>query len=151
MLNPKSDWLYCRLVDRGNFILPRSAFWFGHFELSSEPELDKQCLDALNASMRGYAVSESGDGWKRLVRARAVLLDDSLEEAMTNGSLELKETVRLLNAYIAQFYPVRETQAGYLFNLRARSAIALSPAPEPNPRSGAFAIIDDAPIIPNTR
>lgn len=148
MNDEKSDWIYCRLVDRGHFIFPRTPWWFGHFEFSSEREADASCLEALSSSMRAFAVSESNDGWKRLVRVRTVLRDDSLEGASHTGALYLKETVRLLNTYVAHLNPLRETDAGYLCDLRARTAVAIAPRPEARSSSGIFALIDETALHP---
>jgi hypothetical protein len=144
----KSDWLYCRIVDRGNLIMPRHAYWFGHVEFSSELEVNGRCSEALRESMRAYAVSESSDGWKRLIRARVILMDDAPAEAKHSGAVYLKEAVRLFNTYLAQLMPVRETEAGYLFDLRTRAVTPFEPVPAERNPVGISAMMDDHALHP---
>jgi hypothetical protein len=148
MTAEKSDWLYCRIIDRGNFIMPRHEYWFGHVEFSSEPEVNERCSEAVRESLRAYAVSAASEGWQRLVRARVVLRDESAEEAVRSGAVYLKETVRLFNTYVAHFMPVRETEAGYLFNLRTSAVTALRPDPAKRNPFGISAMMDDHALHP---
>ena len=61
-----SDWIYCRLVDRGTFIFPRRPFWLGQVEFSDKDKDDAACAAALTASMSALtATSRAASGESR--------------------------------------------------------------------------------------
>lgn len=149
-MDEKTDWIYCRLVDRGSFIFPRSTFWFGQFELSSEPERDARCAQELRRSMDVFAIAEAGDGWARLLRARTLLLDSTHVDAMRTGELHLKETIQLFNRQLVFGVPrLTIKDAGYVYDLRENRTSPLLPLLDSGPPIGAAGFTDDVAHHPD--
>lgn len=143
-MTTKADWIYCRLVDRGSFIFPRKPFWIGQVEFSDRGEAEVACERALVESMGAYAVSETGDGWERLVRARLLLpgLDD--EGVRRFGSFHLAETLQAFNAHLTfGMSELRATEAGYIVDLKSRVAAPLLPPLSARERFGIMAMSDE--------
>jgi len=123
-MTTQTDWIYCRLVDRSNFIVARKPFWFGQMELSGDSEPNVNCKTALELSMRAHRISNNSGNGALLTRARLLLLKTDHDEARRCGDQNLAESVRAINAHLA--FPttgIRVTDAGYLFDLRARLAV----------------------------
>jgi len=123
-----SDWIYCRLVDRSSFIFPRRPFWLGQVEFSDKDRDDVPCAAALAASMSAFAVSETGEGWEHLVRARLLMPRVSADEARKFGAFHLAETLQAFNAHLSVgMSELRTTDAGYLYDVRRQTVSSLMP------------------------
>jgi hypothetical protein len=122
------DWIYCRLVDRGSFMFPRRPFWLGQVEFSDTQLEQAPCATALAASMKAYAVSEKGEGWEHLVRARLLMPRVDADDARQFGAFHLTETIQAFNSHLSfGMSQLRVTDAGYLYNVRHRTASPLMP------------------------
>lgn len=144
-----SDWIYCRLVDRGSFIFPRRPFWLGQVEFSDVLEDDEPCTEALATSMNAFAVSETGEGWARLVRARLLLPRVDADEARKFGAFHLAETLHVFNSHLSMgLSPLRATEAGYLYDVRRRTASPLTPPWKGRERAGISAMMDEVALHP---
>jgi len=144
-MTTQTDWIYCRLVDRSTFVVARKPFWFGQMELSGDSEPNANCKTALDVSMSAYAISNNTGDRALLSRARLLFLRTDEGEARRSGYRHLAESVRAINAHLA--FPttgIRVTDAGYLFDLRARLAIPFLP-PAANREFGSImAMLDIA-------
>jgi hypothetical protein len=139
-----NDWIYCRLVDRGSFIFPRRPFWLGQVEFSDKGKDDASCAEALATSMRAFAVSETGEGWEHLVRARLLMPRTDADEARKFGAFHLTETLQAFNAHLSiGMSELRPTEAGYLYNLRNRAASPLLPPWTGREFRGISAMLDE--------
>lgn len=139
-----SDWIYCRLVDRGSFIFPRRPFWLGQVEFSDKGMDDAACASALTASMGAFAVSETGEGWDHLVRARLLMPRVDADEARKFGAFHLAETVQAFNAHLSiGMSELRATDAGYLYDIRKRAASPLMPPWRGREFKGISAMMDE--------
>ena len=138
-----SDWIYCRLVDRGSLIFPRPSFWLGQVEFSERNQEEATCAEALITSMQAFILSEAGEQWERLVRARLLIPGGSIEEARQFGGFHLVETLQAFNAHLALgFSEIRATEAGYLYDIRKRKAWPFLPPWERRSFNGISAITD---------
>jgi hypothetical protein len=139
-----SDWIYCRLVDRGSFIFPRRPFWLGQVEFSDKGNDDAACATALGESMRAFAVSETGEGWEHLVRARLLMPRVDADDASKFGAFHLTEALQAFNAHLSMgMSELRPTDAGYLYNLRGQSVTPLLPPWRGREFTGISAIFDE--------
>jgi hypothetical protein len=139
-----SDWIYCRLVDRGSFIFPRRPFWLGQVEFSDKGKDDAACAAALTASMSAFAVSEEGEGWEHLVRARLLLPRVDEDAARKFGAFHLAETLQAFNAYLSiGMSELRATDAGYLYDVRKRTVSPLIPPWKSREFKGISAMLDE--------
>jgi hypothetical protein len=144
-----SDWVYCRLVDRGMFIFPRMPYWLGQVEFSEPPPSDSAHGAALKQSMAAFGVAESGEGWQRLVRARILMPNVSAADAQKYGEFHLTEAVQSFNSHLSMgFGGLRPTLAGYLDNIRTRGVTALSPPWNRDVLAGCSAMLDEVAVHP---
>ena len=139
-----SDWIYCRLVDRGSFIFPRRPFWLGQVEFSDKGKDDAPCAEALATSMRAFAVSETGDGCEHLVRARLLMPRVEADDARKFGGFHLTETLQAFNAHLSiGMSELRPTEAGYLYNMRTRAVSPVLPPWRGREFRGISAMMDE--------
>jgi hypothetical protein len=139
-----SDWIYCRLVDRGSFIFPRRPFWLGQVEFSDNGKEDAACGAALAESMSAFAVSETGEGWEQLVRARLLMPRVEADDARKFGAFHLAETLQAFNAHLSiGMSELRATEAGYLYNIRRRTVSPLMPPWRGREIKGISAMMDE--------
>lgn len=139
-----SDWIYCRLIDRGSFIFPRLPFWLGQTEFSDKGMDDAKCAGAMATSMTAFAVSDAGEGWEHLVRARLVIPGVTPADAQKFGSFHMSETLRAFNAHLAiGVGELRATDAGYLYEIRTRRASPLLPPWRGREFKGIWAMTDE--------
>ena len=149
MLESPRDWIYCRLVDRGSFIFPRRPFWLGQVEFSDTGMDALDCAAALGASMKAFAVSETGEGWARLVRARLLMPHVVADDAMKYGAFHLVETLQAFNSHLSMgMSKLRLTDAGYLYDLRGRTASPLTPPWKGREFNGMSAMLDELAYHP---
>lgn len=143
-MSEASDWILCRLVDRGSFIFPRLPFWLGQVEFSEKGQDRDLCVQALLDSMQAFAVSESGEGWERLVRARILMPGMPAADARRFGAFHLTETLQAFNSYLSfGMSELRATDAGYLYDVRHRAVLPLKPPWKGRDLKGISAMIDD--------
>lgn len=143
-MSEASDWIYCRLVDRGSFIFPRRPFWIGQVEFSDKGKDDAMCAAALTESMRAFAVSETGEGWEHLVRARLLMPRVDSDEARKYGAFHLAETLQAFNAHLSLgMSELRTTDAGYLYDVRMRTVSPLLPPWRGREFKGISAMMDE--------
>ncbi len=121
----------------------------GQVEFSEKGQEDSHCATALAASMNAFAVSEVGEGWSRLVRARLLIPRTNAEDARTAGAFHLAETLQTFNVHLSMAMgEVRPTDAGYLFDLRARSVTPLMPPWKRRERTGIVIMNDEVALHP---
>src|SRR5690606_21554114 len=95
------------------------------------------------------AVSESGEGWSRLVRSRVLLPRVGQGDALKFGAFHLTETLQAFNAHLSiGMSELRSTDAGYLYNVRRRSVTPLRPPWKGREFTGISAMIDEVALHP---
>ncbi len=89
-------------------------------------------------------VSETGEGWERLVRARLLIPRVGPDEARKFGAFHLIETLQAFNAHLSLgLRELRATDAGYLYDVRKRGVSSLLPPWNGREFRGISAMLDD--------
>jgi hypothetical protein len=143
-VNAKTDWVYSRVVNKGNVIFPRMPFWLGQVELSKMSEADGTTADALVRSLHAYALAPSEPSSENaLVCARVLVLDDAEADARRYGNMHVVESVRAYRDHVLPLMPIHVTDAGCMMDLKTREVVPLLPNVHKERGYGAAATFDE--------